>query len=61
MKKILAFAKKNPVYVALVHAIGGIGIGILITYPLVGSHPVRWGLAFLALSLLGHAYMWVAK
>ena len=54
MKKVLAFAKKNPAYVAVIHAIGGIGIGILIASPVAGIHPVRWGVAFLAISILGH-------
>jgi hypothetical protein len=57
MKKVLAFAKKNPVYVALIHALGGIGIGILIASPVAGIHPVRWAAAFITVSLLGHLYM----
>lgn len=61
MKKVMVFAKKHPVYIATIHAIGGIGIGILIASPLAGIHPVRWGLAFIVLSILGHLYMLVAK
>lgn len=60
MKNALAFAKKNPVYVAVIHAIGGIGIGILIASPVAGTHPVRWGAAFIIVSLLGHLYIWIA-
>ncbi len=50
---------KYPQYNAIVHALGGIGIGFLLAYPLAGSHPVRWGLAFLGLSILGH--LWAIK
>lgn len=60
MKNVLAFAKKNPVYVAVIHAIGGIGIGILIASPVAGTHPVRWGAAFIIISLLGHFYILIA-
>lgn len=56
LKKIAKFFVKYPEYNAIVHALGGIGVGILITYPFVGSHPVRWGTGFLALALLGHIY-----
>lgn len=52
------FFGKNPVFNGAVHLIGGIGIGILITYPLVGSHPLRWGVALITLAVLGH--IWAA-
>lgn len=32
----------------------GVGVGILITYPLVVTHPVRWGVLFIGLGLLAH-------
>jgi len=60
MKKVLAYAKKHPAYVAAVHAIGGIGIGIFIASPVAGIHPVRWAATFIAVSLAGHLYMWFA-
>lgn len=59
MKKLLAFVKKHPVYHATLHGIGGIGAGIILA-PLAGVHPVRWGIIFLVVSLLGHLYAWVA-
>lgn len=34
----------------------GMGIGILITYPLVVTHPVRWGVGLIVLGLLAHLY-----
>ncbi len=61
MKKALAFAKKHPVYIATIHAIGGIGVGIIIASPLAGTHPVRWGFAFIVVSLIGHLYVWFSK
>ena len=60
MKKVLAFAKKNPVYIASIHALGGIGIGILIARPIASTHPIRWAAGFIILSLLGHLYILVA-
>jgi len=55
-KKTEQYFKQHPAYNATVHALGGIGIGILITYPLVGTHPVRWAVVLLILALLGHLY-----
>ena len=60
MKKVLTFAKKNPAYIGVIHAIGGVGIGILIASPVAGVHPVRWAAAFIIVSLIGHLYMWIA-
>lgn len=50
------YFKNHPAYNSIVHVIGGIGIGILITYPFIGDHPVRWGVAFVIVSILGHLY-----
>ena len=55
-KKVESYFKKNVLYNSFVHLIIGVGIGILITYPLVGSHPLRWGIGLFVLGLLGHAY-----
>ena len=60
MKKGMNFMKKHPEYNATVHAIGGVGVGILIASPVAGTHPVRFGLAFLLVSVLGHVYAWFA-
>ncbi len=61
MKKETSYLKKHVAYTSIIHLIGGIGIGVLITYPLAGTHPVRWGIALLAISFLGHIYAWFAK
>ncbi len=55
MQKYLA---KYPDFNGLIHLLVGAGIGILITYPLVGNHPVRWGLVLIAAGAAGH--IWAA-
>lgn len=60
-KKIKDYFKKYPLYNSSVHVLIGMGIGILITYPFVGSHPVRWGLSVLVVGLVGHLYPLYAK
>ncbi len=59
-KKSNTYFKKNPEYNSFVHALGGIGIGILIASPFANPHPVRWALIFLGLSLIGHIYAWMS-
>lgn len=34
----------------------GIGIGILITNPMIMPHPVRWGVGFIVLAVLIYFY-----
>lgn len=60
-KKVATYLSKHPAYNATVHAIGGMGIGILIASPIIGPHPVRWGVSLLSLSLLGHIYPYFTK
>ena len=45
----------------MIHALGGIGLGILIASPMANPHPVRWGVVFLIASLLGQIYALHAK
>jgi len=52
--KCLKYFSKRPFYNAVVHAIFGIGVGFLLTYTIAGIHPVRWGVAFIVIALLGH-------
>lgn len=56
MQKIEKYFAKNSMYNSVVHMVGGMGLGILITYPLVGDHPVRWGVALIVLAIVGHLY-----
>lgn len=37
---------------ALPALIVGIGIGGLLTYPIFGSHPVKWGISLIAVGLI---------
>lgn len=54
LKTAFSYFKKHPAYNAIVHLSGGIGIGILITYPVVGTHPLRWGVILLMVFVLGY-------
>jgi len=56
LKNADKYFRQHPTFNSLVHGLGGIGIGILITYPYIGLHPVRWGIFFLLLSALGHLF-----
>ncbi len=56
LPKIRKYFREHEMFNATVHFIGGIGVGILITYPLVVTHPVRWGVTLLAIAALGHLY-----
>lgn len=55
-KNAMKFFGKHPDQNGFIHLILGFGLGILFTYPFVGSHPLRWGGLFIAMGLLGHAY-----
>lgn len=60
-KTIEQYFKNHAMYSAVVHVLIGVGVGMLLTYPLAGEHPVRWGVAFLALGILGHLYPLMQK
>lgn len=60
MKKAMEYFKKHPNYNSVVHAVGGLGVGVIIASPVAGAHPVRFGIALLAISLIGHLYAWFA-
>ena len=60
-KKVGQYFKNHVMYNSTIHVIAGIGVGILLTYPLAGDHPVRWGVALLALAVLGHLYPLIQK
>lgn len=59
-QKILKFLGAHAEYNAFIHVLSGIGMGILITYPLIGEHPIRWAVVFLTVGVLGHLYPLVA-
>ena len=60
-RQLVAHAKKHPHYNAVIHALIGLGIGILLARPVFTVHPMRWGILFLALGLLGHLYPLATK
>jgi len=55
-KNAISYFKKHPAFHATIHAIGGIGVGILIASPIASPHPVRWGISLLVIAVLGHVY-----
>lgn len=59
--KMMKYFSKHQAFNAYVHFLAGMGAGILITYPVVREHPLRWGFAFLLLSFLGHVYAATVK
>lgn len=60
-KKINAYFKQHVYYSATINFVTGMGVGILVTYPIVGSHPLRFGAAFLTIGVLGYLYPLVSK
>jgi len=54
----MRYFAKHVDFNSLTHIFIGMGIGALLTYPVFGVHPVRFGLAFLALGIAGH--IWAA-
>lgn len=55
-KTIEQYFKNHAMYSVVVHVLIGVGVGMLLTYPLAGEHPVRWGVALLVAGVLGHLY-----
>lgn len=53
-RRATKYFSKYPNFNALIHLAGGMGIGFLLTYPVAGSHPVRYGLVFIGLAVIGH-------
>jgi len=60
-QKIQKYFGKHGHFNAVVHLVVGIGIGIFITYPFVGAHPLRWTIIFLGIGILGHLYPLVGE
>lgn len=60
-KQIEKYFSKHVFFNSAVHALVGIGVGILLANPFAGVHPIRWGVAFLAVGILGHLYPLTSK
>lgn len=59
-QKLLKYYSKHPLYTGFVHLFMGLGLGILIARPL-GIHPLRYGVALLAIGVLGKLYPLLSK
>jgi len=59
--KAMSYLKKHVEFNAFIHALGGIGFGILLANLLAGVQTflIILGVIFCALSLLGHFYSFV--
>jgi hypothetical protein len=55
-KKINHYFEKHPTFNSIIHAIGGIGVGILITSTITIFFPLFTGIILLGICLLGHLY-----
>jgi len=60
-KRAINYFGRHVEFNALVHALAGIGFGILIAAPIAYPHPVRWALFLLGLSFLGHLFAMSSK
>jgi hypothetical protein len=59
-KKFMKYLSQHPLYTAFLYFIIGTGFGILISRPL-GVHPVRYGVALLAIGTVGKLYVIMKK
>jgi hypothetical protein len=50
------FFSKYPAQNSLVSLLLGVGIGFLLAYPVIGEHPLRWGVLFVIMGLAG--FVW---
>lgn len=46
------YIKKYPYYMMLASGVMGAGVGMLLTYPLAGQHPVRWGVGLVVAAVV---------
>ncbi|HWA52377.1 MAG TPA: hypothetical protein VG895_04980 [Patescibacteria group bacterium] len=52
--KQMKYFSKYPFYNSLVHAAGGIALGIIIARPLDGGHPLQLAAIFFVIAVVGH-------
>lgn len=55
-KKITKYLNDHPNYNAFLSIFAGMAVGVMMTYPFVGPHPVRWAVVLLGIATLGHIY-----
>ncbi len=51
---MIKYFEKHAVYNGFIHAVAGIGIGIILARPIDGAHPIRLGIILIAVAVLGH-------
>ncbi len=61
VRKFIENIKKHPVHGAVGHFLEGVGVGILITRPWVGIHPLRWGVALIIIGGVIELYPMIWK
>lgn len=61
LSKTEKFFSKHVYYNSFIHVLAGVGIGAVLTYPVFGPHPVRWGVVLIGLAVLGHIYPLASK
>ena len=54
MEKTMKYFSKYPMYNAVIHASGGIALGVLIARPFDGGHPLKLALIFGGIAVVGH-------
>jgi NO-binding membrane sensor protein with MHYT domain len=54
-KKMNNYFSKHVMYTSVIHAVAGIGIGLLVARPFV-SKPVFFGILLLGVSIAGHIF-----
>ncbi len=59
-KRALSFFSKHVEYNALVHVLGGIGLGVILA-EFIFPYQVQWALGLLFISILGHLYTLTIK
>lgn len=55
-KQLEKYFGKHVLYNSVVHVLIGMGLGILLTYPVIGAHPLRWGVGLITVGILAHLY-----
>lgn len=48
-------------YPTIVNIVVGMGVGMLLTYPLAGAHPVRWGVSLVVIGILAQIVPLILK
>ena len=59
-RRAIGFFTRHVEYNALVHVLGGIGLGLILA-SFVYPEQINWALGLLAISILGHLYTLTVK